>query len=109
MPHGRHIHAKVFDMAKATMCTYPQFDDSLPHYKCVQWCCYDFPCINLTQKETDKKHEETTPSIRFHICYIIARCTAHGRIKSEDKKYVTCVNKNLHQTNLGRYTPEKSQ
>ena len=24
MPHGRHIYSKEYDMAKATMCKYPQ-------------------------------------------------------------------------------------
>ena len=35
MPHGRHIYAKASDMAKATMCAYPQPDHALPHWKCV--------------------------------------------------------------------------
>ena len=35
MPHGRHIYAQASDMAKATMCTYPQSDHALPHWKCV--------------------------------------------------------------------------
>ena len=35
MPHGRHIYAKSFDMAKDTMCTYPHYDHSLPQWKCV--------------------------------------------------------------------------
>ena len=63
--------------------------------------------ISLTKKQI-KQYEETTPSIRFHVYHIIARCTAHGRILLKDKKYFTCVNKNLHQTNLEKYTPEKS-
>ena len=35
IPHGRHIYAKAYDMAQATMCAYPQSDHSLPHWKCV--------------------------------------------------------------------------
>ena len=31
MPHGRHIYAKASDMTKATMCTYPQYDHTLPY------------------------------------------------------------------------------
>ena len=31
MPHGRHIYAKSYDMAKATMCAYSQSDHALPH------------------------------------------------------------------------------
>ena len=26
MPHGRHIYAKEYDIAQATMCAYPQSD-----------------------------------------------------------------------------------
>ena len=72
------------------------------------WHKYDaHVLIFLTIKKT-KKHEETTPSIRFHIYHIIGRCNTHGRIPFNEKKYVTCVNKNLHQTNLQKYTPEKN-
>ena len=35
MPHGRHIKAKTYDMAKAKMCVYSQSDHALPHCKCV--------------------------------------------------------------------------
>ena len=108
MPHGSHIYAEASSMEQATMCTYLQSDSALPHWKCVLRCCANCPCINLTDQETDKKHEETTTSIRFHIYHNISCCTAHGRISLKEKKYVTCVNKNLHQTNLEKYTPEKS-
>ena len=108
MPHGRHIYAKASDMENETICAYPHFDHALTHWKCVLRCCDYCPCINLPDQETNKKHEETTPSIRFHIYHIIGRCTADGRIPSKDKKYVTCVNKNRHQINLQKYTPEKS-
>ena len=43
-------------------------------------------CINIPDQEITKKHEEKTPSIRFHIYHIIGRCTAHGRIPLKDKK-----------------------
>ena len=86
MPHGRYIYAKASDMAKAKMCTYPQSDHTLPHWKCVLRCCDNCPCINLTDQETDKKYSEKTPSIRFHIYHIIGRCNAHGRIPLKDKK-----------------------
>ena len=56
MPHGRNIYAKSSDMAKAKMCTYPQSDNALPHWKCVLWCCSDCSCINLPNQESDKKH-----------------------------------------------------
>ena len=86
MTHGRHINAKASDMEKAEMCTYPQSDHALTRWKCVLQCCDYFPCINIPHQETEKKHEETTPSIRFHIYHIIASCTAHGQIPLKDKK-----------------------
>ena len=46
MPHGRHIYAKASGIANATMCTYPQSDHALPHWKCVLRCCVDCPFIN---------------------------------------------------------------
>ena len=98
--HGRHIYAKASDMENATMCTYPHSDNVFPHWKCVLQCCDEYPHINRPDQEKTKKHEETTPSIRFHIYRIIGRCTDHGRIPFKDKKYVTCVNKNCHQINL---------
>ena len=109
MTHGSHIYAKTSDMENETMCTYTQSDYAIPHWKCILWCCADCPCINIPDQKTPKKHDEKTPSIRFHIYHIIARCTDHGRIPLKDKKQVTCVNNNLHQMNLEKYTPEKSQ
>ena len=35
MPHGIHIYATASDMASATMCSYPQSEHALPHWKCV--------------------------------------------------------------------------
>ena len=57
MPHGRHIYAKSYDMANATMCAYPHSDNALPHCKCVLRCCADCPCINIPDHEKNKKHE----------------------------------------------------
>ena len=79
MPHGFHIYAKASDMANSTICTYPQSDNSLPHWKFVLRCCAEFPCINIPD-------QETTPSIRFHIYHIIGHFTDHGRIPLKDKK-----------------------
>ena len=80
MPHCRHIYAKTSDMEKATVCTYPQSDHTLPHWKYVFRFCAKCPCINLPKQETDNQYSETTPSIQFHIYQIIGSCTAHGRI-----------------------------
>ena len=86
MPNGRHIYSKASDIVKATMCTYNQSDHALTHWKCALRCYGDCTCINLTDQETNKKHEEITPSIRFHIYHIIARCIAHGKISLKYNK-----------------------
>ena len=65
MPHGRHIYAKGSDMENTTMYAYPHYDSALPHWKYVLKYCSDCPCINLLDQETNKKHEERTPSICF--------------------------------------------
>ena len=70
-------------------------------------CCDYCPCINIPDQETDNHNSDTTTSIRFHIYHIIARFTDNGRITLKDKKYVTCVNNNLYQMNLQKYTPER--
>ena len=80
MPHGCHIYSKESDTAKATMCTYPQYDHALPYWKCVLRWCAKCPCINLPDQETDNQYSDTTPYIRFHIYHSIGRCTAHGII-----------------------------
>ena len=56
MPHGRHIYAKAYDMAKAKMCANSQLDYVLPHWKCVLRCCAQFPSINIPDQETDDKN-----------------------------------------------------
>ena len=94
MPHGRHIYAKAYDMAQATICTYPQSYNALPHWKCVFWCCSGCPCINITDQETDNHNSYTTPSIRFHIYHIIARCTDHGIIQLKDHHVIVL---NVHK------------
>ena len=86
MPHGRHIYAKAYDMEKATMCAYSQSDHALPHWKCVLQCCAQYPSINIPNHETDYKNPNPSPSIRFHIYNMIARCIKHGRILLTYKK-----------------------
>ena len=65
MPHGRHIYAKSYDMAKATMCTYTQSDHALSHWKCVLRCCYKCTCINLPYQEIDKNMKKQHPQLGF--------------------------------------------
>ena len=86
MTHGHHFYAKASDMANSAMCKYPQYDHALPNQNSVLRCCAKCPCINIPDQETDKKHEEKTPSIRFNIYHIIGWCTVHGRIPLKDLK-----------------------
>ena len=86
MPHGRHIYAKAYYMAKATMCDKSQSDYALPHWKCALRSCAQFPSINIPDQETDDKNTNPSPSIHFHIYYLIARCTKHGRLPLSNKK-----------------------
>ena len=83
MPHGSHIYAKEYDMAKATMCACSQSDHALPHWKCVLQCCAKCTGINIPDQETDDKHTNTRPSISFHIYHLITRCTKHGMLLLE--------------------------
>ena len=85
MPHGRHIYAKSYDMEKTTMCAYSNSDHALPHWKYVLRCCAKCPSINLPYQETDDNYPDTSPSIRFLIHHLIARCTKHGRLLLTDK------------------------
>ena len=85
IPHGRHIYANAYDMAKATMYEYPKSDHTLPHCKCVLQYCARCPCVHLPDQETDDKYSDTILSIRFLIYHIILRCTKHGRLPLNDK------------------------
>ena len=108
MPHGSRIYAKTSDMANATMCTYPQSKHALPHCKFLLQCFTDCPCINIPDQETTKKHDETTPSIRFHIYHIIGRCTYHGRIPLKEKKICyMCEQESLPDKSTKIYTRKK--
>ena len=68
------------------MCAYTQSDHALTHWKCVLKRCAKFPCVNITDQETDGQYYDTSPSIRFHIYNLISRCTKHGRLPLNDKK-----------------------
>ena len=95
-------------MAKATMYEYPQSDHALPHWKCVMQCCAKCPCVDLPDQETDYQHSDTSPSIRFHVYHIIARCSTHRRLPLNDIKKFASVKRILLQKNPKIYTIEKS-
>ena len=107
-PHGRHIYAKSYDMAKATVCANSQSDHALPHWKCVLRCCAKFPCINIPDQETDDKNPNPSPSISFRIYHLIARCTKHDRLPLTDKKMFSECQQYTASGQSTKYTLEKS-
>ena len=66
------------------------------------------PSINLPDQKTDDQYSDTSSSIRFHIYYIIARCSTHGRLPLNDKNIVTSVTRTLIQNNPQKYKLENS-
>ena len=71
-------------------------------------CGAKCPSVNFPDQETYDHYSNTIPSISFHIYYIIARCTKHGRILLTDKKKFESVNRILIHNNPQKYTLEKS-
>ena len=65
MPHGRHIYYKASDIENATMCAYPNSDDSLTQRKCVLRCCAKCPHTNLPEQETNKNMKNQHPQLGF--------------------------------------------
>ena len=86
MTHGRHIYAKESDMAKATMCAYPQYYHTLTHRKFVMKCCAKCPSVNLPDQEIYDQYSNNSSSIIFHIYHLIACCTTHGRLPLNYRK-----------------------
>ena len=78
MPHGSHIYAKAYDMAKAKICANSQSDHELPNWKYVLRCFAQCPSINITDQEIDDKHPNPSPSIRFNIYHLIACFVQHA-------------------------------
>ena len=71
-------------------------------------CCSKCTSVNLPDQETDDQYSNTSPSIIFHIYHIIARCTSHGRLPLNDKKFCRKCKQDYFSENLQKYTLEKS-
>ena len=95
-------------MEKATICGYPHSDQALSHYKCILQCCVKYPCVNIPDQETYDRYSNMTPSIRFHIFYIIANCAAHIKLTLNDKIIVACVSRILIQNISQKFTLERA-
>ena len=49
-------------------------------------CCYNCPCIDLTDQASDKHYFNSSSSMSFHFFHLIARFTVHGRRPLYGKK-----------------------
>ena len=89
MPHGRHINAKTYDMAKETICANSQSDNALPHWKCVLRFCAQYPRTNIPGQETDDKHPNPSPSI--HFSNLSSDCTLYKTWQASVIRQVTLL------------------
>ena len=71
-------------------------------------CCAKCPRVNLPDQETDDQYSETSPSIRFHMYHLIARCTTHGRLPLNDKNICLTCKHDCDSEQPKKYTPEMS-
>ena len=78
IPHGRHIYVTEVDMAMATMCAYPPYQYSLPHFKFLLRCFSDFPHIHLPDQESDIHRYNVSPSIIFIFIRIVTKIVCPG-------------------------------
>ena len=91
IPHVKHVFKTASDIAMATMCAYPSFKNSLPHWKFVMRCCAKCSCIDVTSPESDQNKSNVSSTIRFHVYHIITCCTVHGRQTLTKRDSVNCV------------------
>ena len=108
MPHRHHIYTTVYEMAMATMCTYPPSQHVLKQWKCVLRCCYICPHIDLPYQESYMHHSNASISISFHISHLIAWCTVHRRRRLEKEKILCLYFKDLYNVTPVKLYPMKS-
>ena len=91
------------------MFSYPQYDHALPHWTYMY--CNDMLTVNVSILLT-KKHiiSIKTQPHQFGFTFITSLHVVLIMVEfhRRTRKYVTCVNKNLHQTNLQNFTPENN-
>ena len=108
MPYGIHIYPKASDMENETMCTNPHYDNALPHWKCILRCFANCPCNNLPDQETTKKLKKQHPQLGFTFITALYVVLLMVEFHWKKRKSVSCVNNNLYQIHLQKYTPEKN-
>ena len=86
MPYGCHIYKTESYMNMTTMCAYPLYHHTLPHWKRVLFCCANCPCIDPKRKESDENNSKTYITIYFHVYHLIVQCTVHGICQSHERK-----------------------
>ena len=86
MPHGKHIFKTASDMYMETICAYPPSKYALTHWKCVLWCCAQFPYIDIPSPESDQHNSHVSPTMGFCVYHLIARCTVQGICPFNEKK-----------------------
>ena len=108
MPYGRHIYAKVSDMARSKSCAYPLSDNVLTNWKCVLRCFAKFSSINLPYQEKYDQYYNTSPQICFHIYHFISRCTTHIRLTLSYKKcFCKCKYNSVSEQHTRIYTTKQ--
>ena len=109
MPHGRHIYAKASNMANITMCAYTYSNNILPYWKCVLRWCAECPQFNIHGQETNKNMRKQHPQLGFTFITSLHVVILMVEFRWKTRKYVTFVNKNLHQINLQNIHHKRSR
>ena len=89
--HRRHIYQTSPYMDTATMCVCPSSLYELIHCKCVLHCCAKYPCIDISNQESDKNKSMICPKIHFHVYNLVSHCTVNvWRALAENKHCRLC-------------------
>ena len=73
-------------MDRSKMCDFSSNHNTLPHWKCVLWCCLSCSIIVTTTQELHNTNKTTYPTILFHMHNVISRCKVHDRRPIEERK-----------------------
>ena len=108
IPHGHHIYAKSCDMENAKyahiLSLIMQFHTGNVYYGVVTTVHISIFLTKKQIKNMKKKHPQYSFTFITSLCVVLPMVESHQNIE----KYVTCINKNIHQINLQKYTPENS-
>ena len=108
MPHGSHIYAKASDMENAP-CAHI-LSMSMHFHTGNVYCgavLTVLVSIFLTKKQL-KNMTKQHPQLGFTFITSLDVALFMVDFHLKTRTFVTCVNKNLHQINIQKYTPEKN-